>query len=53
MSVPHPQCERGAAIEIVQSGMPVNKMAFCRAEVELYNEDFFSGNHPACNACCT
>ena len=37
---PNPHCECGAAIYLLQSDMRVSRRAFCRAEVELSEEDF-------------
>src|SRR5579863_1601504 len=37
---PDPHCECGAAIYIVESGRPISRRLFCRAEVELLVEDY-------------
>jgi len=37
---PNPHCECGATIYLLQSDMRVSRRVFCRAEVELSDEDF-------------
>jgi hypothetical protein len=37
---PNPRCECGATIYLLQSDMRVSRRVFCRAEVELSDEDF-------------